>query len=148
MVDQDYILFTKGNHWWSDVICSVLAEPVSHVSVLRGDTVYHSDLLGVRHEPLSKFLERQEKVIYVSVGRIGNLEYKYAKYSHYQYDILSMLFIGLSFLTRRFLGIPLPKSNLWNITGMYICTEWVTSVLGKVDSMITPWGLYKKLTEN
>lgn len=145
---MDCILFTKGNHWWSDTICAVLGEPVSHVSVLRDNIVYHSDLFGVRRELLDEFLERQSRVVYVPVDEIPGLEDKYCKYKHYNYDILAMLFIGVSFLLRRFLRIPLAKNNLWNISGMFICTEWVTKVLGKDNSMITPWGLYKLITEN
>lgn len=145
---SDYILFTRGDTWWSDIICSVLDEPVSHVAVLRDNIVYHSDLLGVRKELYEEFAERQSSIISVGVGRIDNLEERYSQYRHYSYDVLAMLFIGLSFIVRRFLPVPLPKANLWEVTGMFICTEWVTKVLGKVDSMITPWGLYKKLTEN
>lgn len=63
------------------------------------------------------------------------------------YDIGALLFIGLSLLARRFLKIPLPKSNLWNTSGAFICTEWVEKALKDWNyqddiSMYTPQKIY------
>ena len=144
---KDTILFTKGKTWWSNLICEILQEPLSHVAVLRNGSVYHSDLLGVRKESEAVYMARQEKVIKVDVKYITDLEEKYEEHKHSWYDFGGMLFLGLSFLARRYLKIPLPKSNLWQASGMFICTEWVTKTLGKVNSLITPWGLYKQTSK-
>jgi hypothetical protein len=81
----------------------------------------------------------------VEIETKSNIEEKCKKYDKSWYDMGAGFFIGLSFLARRYLKIPLPKVNLWQSSGMFICTEWATESIGEVDSMITPYGLYLKL---
>ena len=139
------VLFTKGHSAWSKLICSVLDEPYSHVSVCQDGFVYHSDLLGVRREPFNSFAKRQSTIVPVEIADIPDITDKYAKYDKSWYDVGAGLFIGFSFLARKYLRIPLPKSNLWQSNGTFICTEWSTEALGEVDSMITPYGLFLQL---
>jgi hypothetical protein len=71
------------------------------------------------------------------------------KYEFSVYDLPAMLFLGLSLLVRRYLKLPLPKSNLWQSTGMFLCTEWVSVFLSQEEnSMLTPWKLREKLLES
>ena len=64
-----------------------------------------------------------------------------ARKRHALYDFGAMFYLGLRCL------LPwLPKKNLWQCTGMDMCTEWATDILdGEPDSMITPYQLYQKL---
>jgi len=64
-------------------------------------------------------------------------------YEGSMYDYGAFLYIGLKCL------LPfLPKINLWQTTGMFLCTEWVQEVLGReIDSMITPYKLYELLSQ-
>lgn len=145
-MSKSRLLFTRGRSTWSDTICEVLQEPVSHVSVFHKGWVYHSDLLGVRREKFADFRKRQKVIIMLDIDPIQDIEAKYEQYRRSWYDVGAGLFIGLSFLARRYLRIPLPKSNLWQSSGMFICTEWATISTSEVDSMITPHGLYRKLS--
>jgi hypothetical protein len=64
-----------------------------------------------------------------------------AKYDGNFYDFGALFYLGL-----RSLFPFLPKANLWQTTGMFLCTEWITEVVdGKENSMITPHQLYLKL---
>jgi len=143
-----WIVASKGSSWWSRLICWTLGnEPVSHISILHTPYVYHSDLLGVRRERRANYFARQVTTHVLRVPEFVDIELKYREHQHSWYDIGACLFLGLSFLARRYMKVPLPKSNLWQTTGMFMCTEWVTEGLGEVDSMITPWQLFKKLEE-
>jgi len=149
------ILFTRGESVFSKLICDITQESVSHVAIRTGSLVIHSNLRGVNIESFKSFSENC-----VIVKRLINPEIRYndefevlinraSKREHSMYDIGAILFIGLSLLLRRFFKMKLPKSNLWNTTGMFICTELVTDIIDeKADSMITPYGLYEKMVAN
>lgn len=64
------------------------------------------------------------------------------------YDYLSLLFLGIRYTLLKILPSKfVPKRNLWQLSGMFMCTELVTEVITKErDSMITPYKLYLKLT--
>lgn len=144
-----YLLFTKSKFWFSDLICKVTEEPVSHVSIYDSteEVVYHSTFTGVTRVPATTFFEQQEKIIYYPADIDPEQLYKkFDRYKRSCYDIGALLFLGLCFMVRRYLRIPLPKQNLWQATGMFLCTEWVSQVLlDRELSMITPWKLYQKL---
>lgn len=142
------LLFTKSTHWISDLICEVLREPISHVSIRVGNTVYQSNMRGVHRLPYAEFMAQQESCIKITVQNIPNIEETFDKYQNSWYDIGAFFFLGFSFLIRRYLGIPLPKSNLWQATGMFLCTEWVAEVLDREeDAMLTPYQLYQELRD-
>ena len=66
------------------------------------------------------------------------------KYGARFYDVLGFLYLGLRLL------FPwlLPKKNLWQVTGMFMCTEFLTEFThGQELSLITPDQLYYKLSE-
>ena len=79
----------------------------------------------------------------LDMGRLGRL---LEKYEFSLYDFGALFFLGFSFAARKYLKLPLPKSNLWQATGMFLCTEWGSEFIeGEQDSMITPYKLYQKL---
>jgi hypothetical protein len=144
-----YLLFTKSKFFFSDLICKVTKEPVSHVSIYDPieQAVYHSSFWGVEKVPIKQFLQVQEQCIFHPVDiEPYRVQEKFSNYRRSNYDIGGLLFLGLSLLARRYLKLPLPKSNLWQATGMFMCTEWVTEVVSdKEQSLVTPWGLYQEL---
>jgi hypothetical protein len=123
----------------------VTKEPVSHCALEIGGYVIHSDFLGVRAEESSVFRGRVEVVHEVSVP--DNYPLVLSKFSGARvrkagYDLGAFVYLGLRLLLPKLV----PKKNLWQSSGMYLCTEWVTHVLdGKADSLITPYKLYLRL---
>lgn len=144
------VVFTAGKTWFSRLIQSVLDEPVSHVALISGGAVLHSNLLGVRLTTVEDF-DKHATVIFrwcmpEDPQRVLDAA---ARKRRSLYDYGGLLFLGLAFLARKLLHIPLPKMNLWSATGMYLCTELVSEVVdGEADSMVTPYGLFKRLRDN
>ena len=139
------ILFTTTDLPVSRLIRHVTKEPVSHCAVRIGEFVIHSSFSGVEILPYSVFASKY-KIIY----RIYSITYPLKvyktlkKYYGHPYDFGALLYLGLRAL--------LPKSwtkkrNLWQTSGMFLCTEFVTTFIDdKEDSMITPYQLYLRLT--
>lgn len=140
------ILYTSGSGIVSKLIRSVLREPVSHVAIEYKGFVVHATFWGLRVESYAKFLEKRKIEFQTRIeNRPKSLFAKLAEFEGASYDVGAFLWLGLYFFLRR-LGLPLPKKNLWQDSGMFLCTEWVTKFINeKQDSMITPYGLYKKL---
>jgi hypothetical protein len=146
------ILFTRSNTWMSKIIRGVTGEPVSHCAVQVGAFVIHVNLLGLQVEKIRDFVNINE-VMYNSPmlsnmypTQVSQLEFLLEKISgkgRMAYDIGALLYLGARYI------LPfLPKKNLWQCTGMYLCTELITEILdNKEDSMITPYKLYKRLTQ-
>lgn len=145
------ILFTTRDEWFSNTIKDLTAEPVSHCALEFPEHgfVIHSNIKGV-HLEWSKNFRRKNIVVYEidwpeedSLLKIDRL---LSQYEFSRYDCAAICFLGIKMAIRRHLRISLPKSNLWQSTGMFLCTEWVTKyVNGEEDSMITPYKLYLKL---
>jgi hypothetical protein len=144
------ILFIRNKLPLSKLIQDVLQEPVSHVSLDFGPFVVHSDLRGVHLQWARKYKMNVEVVFQLKKlapeDDIKHLDSLLMDYEHALYDFGALLFLGLSFTLRKYLKLPLPKSNLWQSSGMFLCTEWVNKYVdGAEDSMITPYQLYLKL---
>jgi len=138
------IIFTRSCSPLSLLIRRVTREPVSHVGILLGGRwVIHSNLLGVGIDNLKSFLDSGSEIVFIHPTGLGadSILDALADTDTSLYDFLGLLYLGLRGL------LPfLPSQNLWQVTGMYICTEWVTEVLDKhPDSNITPYQLYKQL---
>lgn len=134
------ILFTRNSTLLSRLICRVTREPVSHCALHYGDFVIHSNLWGVHCQPVGTFTS---DVIYsLDVpDRPDAVIAGLAKYQGSAYDFGALLYLGL-----RALFPSLPKQNLWQSSGLFLCTEWVTTILNdKADSMITPYRLFLEL---
>jgi hypothetical protein len=147
------ILFTKGDSSLSQLICYVTDEPVSHVALDFGWFIVHSNLRGLHLTWGPSFRARTEVVFVLERTDVSDnlldmnrLDRLLTKYEFSWYDFGALLFLGLSFAARKYLKLPLPKSNLWQTSGMFLCTEWATDYLtGKENSLITPYKLYREL---
>lgn len=144
------ILWTKSKLPLSVLIRKVTKEPVSHVGILLNGKVIHSDLKGLSVASESEFRKSHDVIYELEMpcdsDAEDNLVSLIDKEKGNFYDIGALIFLGITFTLRAFFKIPLPKRNLWQSTGMFLCTEWVSKALdGKEDSMITPYGLYLKL---
>lgn len=143
------VWFTSRDHWFSNLIRSLTGEEVSHTVIKLGYPIcIHSNKSGPHLETDDNI--RDENAIYHKLRYIGqgNIDARILKnFSAYEfkiYDFFSILFIGLSLILRKNFNIPLPKSNLWQITGMYQCVELASIVIDdkKDVSMMTPFGFY------
>lgn len=150
------LLFIKGHTSFSKLILKTTKEQVSHVAIEFAfgpvNIVVHSNLLGLHMELASNF--RKNCTVVRELEYIGpdtpndliKLKKKLEDYEFSLYDFGGFLFLGISLFLRNVFKIPLPKSNLWQSTGMMVCTEWVTDYLyDKENSMITPEKLYYNL---
>lgn len=138
------LLFTKSGSLLSRAIRWLTKEPISHCAIEFGGYVAHSNLLGV-HIELKETFEAHSTVVF-AIGIEDSpmrLHMALEKADQHPYDFGALLYLGL-----RCLCPWLPKANLWQTTGMYLCTEWVTEVLyGEADSTITPFQLYERLNK-
>jgi len=135
------ILFTTTQSPLSKAIRGLTEEPVSHCALYQDGWVLHSDLLGVRVEPFSVFTKRNTILHVLQAPDARELLSLAEKYAGKKYDYLGLLYLGARYIIRW-----LPKANLWQTTGMFLCTELVTSAIhSEEDSMITPYKLYLKL---
>lgn len=141
------LLFTKSQSWFSGLICSTTEEEVSHVSVQINDKfVVHSNIRGLHIQYLPNFLAKQEKVVSLPIEELPEVYELLKQYEHKWYDVGAILFLGLSLWLRNKFKLPLPKSNLWQATGMFLCTEFISQLLyGEEMSMLTPEQLYAKV---
>lgn len=136
------ILFTRNDRWGSKLIRAVTGETVSHVAIRISRFVIHSRLIdgGVTIDFYREFM-RNNTVVYTIPWEISIKQIDRDRYAGKSYDFGAFLYLGL-----RKLFPFLPKANLWQSTGMYMCTEFVTDVLGGTeDSLVTPGQLYEKL---
>lgn len=139
------ILFTTGKKspisW---LIRKVTKEDCSHCVIRYGDLVIHSDFFGVRVETIETFLKRAKVLHQVRFEDVEfDLKNVLENHTGKMYDVLGFFYLGL-----RLLFPFLPKKNLWQTSGMYLCTELVSSVLDNEElSSITPHKLYTKLKD-
>lgn len=147
------VLFTTRDNFFSRLICDTTASTVSHcaLEIPSLKMVIHSNIKGV-HIEYYKTFRAHNNIVYElsSVYEFGDTVLDSLMESHEFrcYDCAALLFLGVSLMLRKYLKIPMPKSNLWNTSGM-ICTELVTSFVdSRSDPMITPQGLYEKLKQS
>lgn len=137
------VLFTTSDRPLSRLIRRVTGEPVSHCALLFGPWVAHSSLKGVQITSLERFLADGNRVIEgLDLGHSdAEAIHLITKQEGKPYDFGALLYLGLRAL------LPfLPKANLWNSTGMFLCTELVETALGgPVNPMLTPHQLYLQL---
>lgn len=134
------ILFTTTNLPTSWIIRKLTGEPVSHCAVEFGNYVAHSSFSGTILEYSEDFRRRNKVLFELEMPEIDVI-FREKK----GYDFGGLLYLALRFLLKK-INIRLPKKNLWETTGMYLCTEFITFLLHKEeDSMITPYQLYLNL---
>ncbi len=144
------ILLTTSKYPTSWLIRKLTGEDCSHCAVYlpEEDMVLHVNFLGFRGERLGNFRKHNEikhQVVLANSEAVNTIDLT-EKYGHVRYDFKALLYSGFRILFKM-VGIRLPKVNLWQTTGMFLCTEFVTDLIDKKeDSLITPHQLYNKLT--
>lgn len=136
------ILFTRNNMVLSRMIRAITGEDCSHCAIEDGTIVIHSNLWGPHVEDRSSFLDHSEIVHAVPVSSDPDKVLRLLGQSRwFGYDWGALFYLGL-----RCLFPWLPKANLWQMSGMYLCTEWVTEYLDdNENSSTTPHQLYERL---
>ncbi len=137
------LLFTYSDLVGSEIIRMVTEEPVSHVALLQSGLVLHMRHEGLVLEPESEF--RKKNIVLYTIDVETPLDIVGIAEKHWgrRYDFGALAYLGFRFLFPKLLN---KKQNLWNNSGMFICTELVTDALGgEPDAMITPYNLYLQL---
>lgn len=141
------VLITAGHNPFSAIIRRLTREPASHVAIRWNAWVLHSNLNGVQWQSLDSFKLNAEIINEIPIEEDLErlLKFSAAHVERGRYDIGGLLYCGLR-LSLRSIGIRIPKKNLWQMTGMFMCTELVTAfVYGIEDAMITPTQLGQRL---
>lgn len=138
------ILFTTSDSPLSRLIRKVTSEPVSHCAFEVGGWIIHSNLKGVHVETPQTFTQKSRIIYSIDIPfDLEKLIHTFGRTMNREYDFGALLYLGA-----RAICPWLPKKNLWQCTGMYLCTELITQYLGSSEnSMITPYQLYKELTD-
>lgn len=147
------ILFTRNNTVLSRIIRGITGEEVSHCAICISDYVIHINLLGLQVQHVVDFSQNNIVVDSIPIhgpapADIAELLEKLVGNGRMGYDYLGLLYLGLRYL----LPGLVPKQNLWQVSGMFLCTEFVTNFLdGREASTTTPGQLalyLKDINEN
>jgi hypothetical protein len=139
------IIFTKSNRIASKLIRNVTKEDCSHVALSNAGFVIHSNFTGCRIDTLQDFLKHSDIVHSVEISYDREILHRALTKvgEHSSYDFGGMAYLWL----RSYLPF-LPKKNLWQSSGLYLCTEFISEVVeNKQDSMITPYKFYLRMKE-
>lgn len=138
------ILFTTSVWPTSSLIRWVTGDDCSHCVLYQDGEVIHSSFKGVVRQPVREFLKTNKVLHAVGVKGLDiDLKVLEEKYKDSGYDYGALFYLALR------AAFPLvPKVNLWQTSGMFLCTEFLTHVIKEEeDSLITPHQLYAKLTK-
>ena len=145
------LLFTTTDKPISRMIRYMTREPVSHVAIRIANLVIHSSVTGPELRTYQYFAYHYKIVHKVTISNRWtpyDITDLFTKYDRKLYDYWALAYLGLRYAALRFIGLKLPKANLWAVSGMYTCTEFVTKIVfGKEDSLITPYKLYLKVRD-
>jgi hypothetical protein len=128
------ILFTAGNNVVSKAIRELTRYPASHVAVQFGNYVFHSNMTGPKFELLDEFLKHSH-IVRSYVGPPTNqmdlldMVDFYARRQHRKYDFLLFLWLTAHCLWAYSLKKPVKPSDMKQVTGAYLCTEFVSTFL-------------------
>lgn len=141
------VLFTNNEKPLSRLIRAVTGEESSHCAIRIGDFVLHSTLFGPEIRTYEYFKAHNHIVASVPTSTPDSAAVALAtSLDSAGYDYFALAYLGLRYALK-LLGVNIPKANLWNVSGMYLCTELVSrAVLGAEDPNITPHQLYLKLS--
>lgn len=143
----------------SKLIMELTGESVSHTVIRNGNFVYQSSFSGVEQVRTNDFLSKYTVGFSLCPSVYGRyrlnddlverLIERVVKLRGTPYDFPSLLYLGLRYSLFNAFKISIPKKNLWQVSGLFLCTEFVEDVIGiNTDSMITPYKLYLKLKES
>lgn len=136
----------------SKLIMKLTGECVSHTAIRNGDFVYQSSFAGVEQVRASKFLAEYNVKYslrpsddHLTEDLVERLIERVVDLRGSPYDFPGLIYLGLRYAFFK----NTTKKNLWQLSGMYLCTELVEDIIDiKTDSMITPYKLYLKLKES
>ena len=118
------------------------ARAPSHVAILVNDRwVFESTLEGGVHV---SSIEKWSSINSIThTYKMGVIEYEkladiIRSIKGKRYDYKGALFLGLSLLLNKFLGIPLPSKNYLEDHDRFFCTEVLEKLIGKDLSMRCP----------
>jgi hypothetical protein len=141
----------------SKLIMDVTGESTSHTVIRNGDFIYQSSFMGVEQVKATDFLSEYNVVYSLKPvsGRLDEADLverlvnRFTALKGTLYDFPGFLYLSLRYSLASAFKLNIPKKNLWQISGMYICTEFVEDIIDiQSDSMITPYKLYLKLKES
>lgn len=136
------LLFTRNNTVVSRLIRAITGEKVSHVAIDLGDFIVHASFPIITTVSKKDFYKKYEVLYNIEEELVVNP----VEYIGRFYDFSALFFAGVLYLLRKLTGKRLYKTNLFNITGLFMCTELAQVSLGEeIDSLETPYQLYLKL---
>lgn len=142
------LLFTTSEKPMAKLIRWATDEDCSHCAIQWDNLVVHSNWKGVNIQFLDEFL-KENRIIHSSPVQESEdrLTNTIVRKDQSLYDVGALLFLGVVLFCRRALGLrKWPKMNLWQSSGMDLCTEFVTEFIdGKADSLITPHKLFERM---
>ncbi len=144
------LLFTKSNKIGSKLICWGLNEPVSHVAMEDSGIVLHSRGSGVDFDSYTNFIKINTVVEEIELKdfTFKDLAALGDRYEGSHYDFKGLCYFIYIGAQRKLFDVDFPIKSRYNIPGAYLCTELVSLyLLGYEDNLITPYGLYLKLSE-
>jgi len=144
---QAYVMFTRSSKIGSKLIREITGEPVSHCAIYVPSFgfVWHSTIPTITALSLAGFEETHVIYDWVPVVLTEEQFTKMRTLKGSYYDFFSFFYIGLRLLFRK-INISLPKADLRKISGAFLCTEFVQTVVGiENDPYMTPFKLYKVL---
>lgn len=141
------ILFTTSEKRLAKLIRWATGEDCSHCALEWDGVIVHSNWKGVNVQHKTEFLKENRIVHEVEIKEdLDKFTNAIVNNDGSLYDVGALLFLGIVLLSRKVINSSWPKMNLWQSTGMYLCTELVSQYLyGEADSMITPYKLYLKV---
>lgn len=146
------IVFVKSQTPVGKAISFLTEEPITHVALRLGDHVIHSALTGVEQISWADFKKRYIIIESLIIpNQPENPQGKFIeiseKYEHTLYDYGCLTWLAVRYTLKKWFGIPIPKVNLWAVSGMVTCVEFVTKagLNQHEDSLLTPYGLYLRL---
>lgn len=143
------VAFTTSDKLLAKLIRWATEEECSHCVLVWDDVVVHSNWKGVNVIHLTEFLNENRILHEIQVKEdLDALTRAIVQKDQSLYDVGALLFLGIVLFSRRILGLrKWPKKNLWQSSGMYLCTEFVTEFIdGKADSLITPHKLFERMS--
>ena len=140
------LLFTKGRGLIGRTVAWALESEMSHVVIEYNGLVFHSNFWGVHAMPIEQFLQKATVIQVIETDLTWReLMTTFNKYWHSKYDFLAFAHVGVRALLKK-AGLKLPKANLWQVTGMFLCTEWVSRTLHGTEQTLTPEQLFERLS--
>lgn len=144
------IWFSTSDEWTSRVIRAVTGEPVSHVALVNpslGHVLHALPDKGTTVTSVPQFRSANRTIASVAFSSLDEDIFVRAveKYLGKKYDWGAIAYLAVKRV------MPwLPKKNLWQCSGMAICTEIIQYVVPEVadDAALTPWQLYQALVKS